>query len=102
MKAYRFFSEPNRTVNDGNTGLILFKFDSAGEYVTLDERLANRMKPHFKCEEIELMEVKGNPEPESEPEKEQEVKVYKCKHCDYTTENKGELLAHYREHKKEA
>jgi hypothetical protein len=97
MKGYRFFSNPNHSVTDGETGRFLFKFDYKGEYVTLDPILANRMKAHFRHEEIELVEVKEQePVPEKEPEK-----VYECKKCDFKTENKGELLAHYREHKKE-
>ena len=99
MKAYRFYSDPNRPVGDGRTGLRLFKFDEKGEYVTLDPILAKRLEAKFKCEEIELVEVgkQTEPEPAQEP-----IKVYKCKQCDYETANKGELLAHYREHKKEA
>ncbi len=64
MKAYRFFSNPGHIVSDGNTGLPMFKFDENGEYVTLDVNLAQRMGPHFRHEEIELMEVKEQDEEE--------------------------------------
>ncbi len=94
MKGYRFFSEPNHPVTDGETGKLLLRFDGNGEYLTLDPILAQRMKPYFRCEEIELVEIQAQ-EPEPGP------KLYECKKCDFKTENKGELLAHYREHKKE-
>lgn len=93
MKAYKFYSDPNRPVSDGNTGLKILQFDENGIYITLDPVLANRMKAHFKNEEIELVEKE---------EAKEEVKAFKCKKCSYETDNKGELLAHYREnHPKE-
>jgi hypothetical protein len=32
----------------------------------------------------------------------EEARQYKCKQCDFSTDNKGLLLAHYRDHKKGA
>jgi len=99
MKAYKFYSEPNKLVSDGNTGLPILEFDENGEYVTLDLMLAKRMKPHFENKEIELIE-KGTEKPEKEPE--QELKEFHCKKCDFVTDNRGSLMAHYREnHPKE-
>jgi len=92
MKAYRFYSDPNRPVSDGRTGIRLFKFDEKGEYVTLDPILAKRLEAKFRCEEIELVEVGKQAEPEKEP-----AKVCKCKKCDFETDNNGLLMAHYRE-----
>jgi hypothetical protein len=93
MKGYRFFSDPNHPVTDGETGKLLLRFDENGEYVTLDPVLAQRMKPHFRLEEIELAEVK---EPKKEPEP---AKIYECPQCDYKTENRGKFANHARTHK---
>lgn len=97
-KAYKFFSDPNRVVTDGNTGNTLLKFDGKGEYVTLDPILAKRMSAHFGNKEIELVE-KG--EEVSEIQGKEEVKIYKCKHegCTFETENKGKFAAHSKTHK---
>jgi hypothetical protein len=99
MKAYRFFSDPNRPVTDAVTGKRLLKFDEKGEYVTLDPILVRRMETRFRKEEIELVEAKEQTEPAKEPEP---VKTLKCKKCDFETDNNGALMAHYRkDHKKE-
>jgi hypothetical protein len=91
MKAYKFFSGPGNIVNDGETGKPLLKFDEKGEYITLDPTLAKRMSIHFSCKEIELIE-----------KVEEKVELLHCKKCDFTCENKGLLMAHYREnHPKE-
>jgi hypothetical protein len=90
MKAYKFFDEPNKPVTDGNTGLLLLKFDEKGEYITLDERLYKRMAPHFKHEEIELVEVKTGDDAQ-----------IPCPHCDFVTTSKIGLTAHIRAKHKE-
>lgn len=60
----------------------LFRFDENGEYSTSDDKLIQKLKKKFRYEE--------------------EVKTKHCKKCDFTCENQGELLAHYREiHPKE-
>lgn len=93
MKAYRFFSFPGNIVNDGNTGLPMLRFDEKGEYITLDPILAKRMAVHFENKEIELVESKSE---------ETIAKAYKCKKCDFETDNKGTLAAHYKkDHPKE-
>lgn len=76
------------------------RFDDNGEYETENTRLIARLKNRF-----------GHEEPKTvieEPKKIEETKeniiastVYRCKKCDFETENKGLLLAHYRGHKKE-
>lgn len=59
------------------------RFDENGEYQTDNKRIIKRFSHKF----------------DSVPVK--EVKSYKCKKCDFTTDNKGELMAHYRtEHPK--
>jgi hypothetical protein len=103
MKAYRFYSDPNKLVSDGNTGLPLFRFDVNGEYVTLDPILAKRIGVRFECQEIELVEVK---EPAQEQAEEvgddAQVSSFLCPHCDFEAASKGGLSAHIRaKHKEE-
>ena len=100
MKAYRFFSEPGRVVSDGNTGLAMFKFDEKGEYVTLDGLLAQRMAPHFRHEEIDLVEAKETEETE-ETGDDAQVSSFLCPHCDFEAGSKSGLSAHIRAKQKE-
>lgn len=84
--------EPNVYIVDYEKLKNMFTFDNNGEFETEDPKLIEwirKNKPFL------------NPidEPEKPQEAEQEKKMMKCKKCNYETENKGELLAHYREHK---
>lgn len=94
MKAYRFFSNPGHIVSDGNTGLPMFKFDEKGEYVTLDTVLAQRMAPHFRHEEIELVEVK-----EQAKEVKEEPDDLVCPTCGFKAASPSGLVNHMRKHK---
>jgi len=84
----KFYSEPNHAVMERkvnkqtNTPFskVLFSFDEKGEYETTDEKLISKLKQHFKYDE--------------------ENKKH-CKKCDFICDNHGELLQHYRTHKKE-
>ena len=101
MKAYRFFSDPGHIVSDGNTGLPLLKFDEKGEYVTLDPALSQRMAPHFRHEEIELVEVKEPTDTETAEKAEAtrddgQAPCFPCPHCDYEARNKSGLTSHVR------
>ena len=81
----KFKGEPNLTVRfNPPIGLVKHvKFDDKGEFTTDNERIIKRFMSKF----------------DSVPN--EEKKVYSCKKCDYTTVNKGELLAHYKnEHPK--
>lgn len=93
MKAYKFFSEPNKLVSDGNTGLPLFKFDENGEYITLDAQLYKRMAPHFRHEEVELVEVNQKEVAEKEAGNDAQIP---CPHCDFVTTSKIGLSSHIR------
>lgn len=81
----KFYGEPNQLVKERKRkqftmGIInkpLFRFDENGEYETNDPILIEKLKRKFKYDE----------------------KSYSCKKCDFTTNNKGELLAHYKTHK---
>jgi hypothetical protein len=82
--------EPNVYIVDYEKLKNMFAFDNNGEFETDDPKLIEwirKNKPFLK--------------PIDEPVEPQETeqKKYKCKYCNYETENKGELLAHYREHK---
>ena len=84
----KFYGTPNSLVKERRKKpfskevkkIPLFRFDKNGEYTTSDGKLIQKLKKKFKYEE---------------------EKTYKCKKCEYETTNKGELLAHYRTHKKE-
>lgn len=81
----KFKAEPNYYVRLSNkyvqrsTGLKGFYFDDKGEYETENEVMINVLSQHF--EKVD--------------------DLHACKKCNFTTENKGLLMAHYREHKKE-
>ena len=85
----KFYGTPNMLIRIKNLKPYKFiRFDANGEYDTENPRLVARLKKRFECEEpIE--------------EKKADV-VYNCRKCDFTTDNRGYLLAHYREsHPKE-
>lgn len=84
-----FKGEPNHYVRFSNKAVIRmtgkkgFYFDESGRYETMNELLCKVLKQHFEVEE-------------------EEKKTKHCKKCDFTCDNQGELLAHYREmHPKE-
>jgi len=103
MKAFRFFSDPNKLVSDGNTGLPLFRFDDNGEYVTLDPILAKRIGLRFECKEIELVEVKEQAGEEAAEKAEAtgddaQAPCFPCPHCDcdFKATTKSGLTSHIR------
>lgn len=80
----KFYAEPNLLVRINkniprNRRMKHFRFDSNGEFETDNPRLIKVLSKRFRHEEKQ---------------------IFKCKKCNYETENKGELLAHYRLHKK--
>lgn len=90
----KFYGTPNMLVKTKAkrpfTGIIymkpLFRFDENGEFETEDKELIKKLKKRFKYDEV-------NKAPKVDK------KTYKCKKCDFETDNKGVLLAHYRTHK---
>ena len=96
----KFKAEPNLYVKLNNkivqrvTGLKGFTFDENGEYKTEVDLMIRVLKQSFEVKEEIEEEI---PEYEN---KQVETVSFKCKKCDYETDNKGELLAHYRQHKK--
>lgn len=89
-----FKGQPNLYVRINNkivfriTGIKGFSFDENGDFKTDNEVLIRYLKQHFHHEEQEEV-------------KKESAKVYQCKHCEFATDNKGKLAAHYKEHKNE-
>lgn len=82
----KYFGEPLSFVVDYEKLKHVFQFDKNGTYETDDEKLIQWMKkrkPHIKAEENAASDI------------------IKCKKCNFTADNKGNLMAHYRkEHPK--
>jgi hypothetical protein len=98
----KFYAEPNLLVRvnkniPSNRRMKAFRFDENGIFETENIRLIALLKKRFKFEEVTKQEEIKE---EIIEEVTEEKKVYSCKHCNYETNNKGELLAHYRTHKK--
>lgn len=83
----KFYGTPNMLIRVRNVKPFrAIRFDANGEYETDHPRLIARLKTRFKPIETTI---------------EEPIEEFKCKKCDFVTENKGLLLAHYRTHKKE-
>ena len=92
----KFYGKPNKKVlrRDVNRllakGIIgsrtLFRFDANGEFETEDERLIRKLIHKFKHDAPIVTEEQTT----------KEHPALACKKCDFTTTNKGELMAHYR------
>jgi hypothetical protein len=87
----KIFGPPNMVVIDRDRRYAPIHFDANGEAVVPDTPFTRRVMSYYP----QKSEAKT---PDSVPETAQEP-VYRCKKCDYTTANKGELMAHYRAHK---
>ena len=89
----KFYGTPNMLVRVKNLKPFRsIRFDDKGEFETDNPRLIARLKTRFEFGE------------KTEPKEKKKLPAdgfYNCKKCDYKTDNKGELLAHYRtEHPK--
>lgn len=107
---YKFFGEPLKIINSKTSNKPLFRFDTKGEFITDDPEIIKRAMGFF-----DYMPMKAEPDGErvtktfvvppititTKDDKPEEKKVLRCKKCDFTTDNQGLLMAHYREHKKE-
>lgn len=83
----KFKGEPNLLVRINkniakNRRLKNFRFDNNGIYETDNPRVIKALSKRFEI----IEDIKEE--------------IYQCKKCDYKTKNKGELLAHYKTHKK--
>lgn len=86
----KIFGPPNLVATDRERRFAPIRFDAAGEALAPDTPFARRVMSRYPQKPVE--------HPKNEPESASKA-VYKCKKCDYTTANKGELMAHYRAHK---
>lgn len=71
------------------------RFSADGLYETHNKFLARRLARKFEI-------VTAEPEQSEPQEQPQEVTLKKCKKCDFTCDNQGDLMRHYKtEHPKE-
>jgi hypothetical protein len=121
---YKFFGEPLKIITSKTSGKPVFRFDTKGEFITDDPEIIKRAMGFFdyvpmKAEtvgekvaktyivppvtittkDVETITI-NKPVLKDEIKKEL-AKVYKCKKCDFETEKQGDLMRHYKEHKKE-
>lgn len=102
----KFYAEPNLHVRFTDKHRRMFKaigfsFNDKGEYETDDPLLTKLLAQRFRHENnTESAQIK--PENTVQPsETIDEPKTRHCKKCDFTCDNQGDLLAHYRkEHPK--
>lgn len=113
---YKFFGEPLKIIKSKTSNQPLFRFDTKGEFITDDPEIINRamgyfdyipMKAEATGEKVEKtihvppMTIVTKGQEEIKESLKTDLKKH-CKKCDFTCDNQGELLAHYREaHKKE-
>lgn len=97
----KFKGEPNLLVRFSNKNLRKgnrqgFRFDSNGLYETENKKVIQALKRKFEV----VSDVEEVQEPVEEiiftEELEETKKLKHCKHCDFSCENQGDLLAHYR------
>jgi hypothetical protein len=101
MEVYKFLGTPFQAITSRVTGRVIFTFDRNGSYLTDDPIVIELARGHFRHQALTVTVVPEEAET-SEPDdiSDGEAKFH-CKKCDYTTNNHGELLAHYRWHSKE-
>lgn len=106
---YKFFGEPLKEIKSKTSGKTVFRFDTKGQFITDDEEIIRRALGYFDYIKLEAKETgeKGKKTVivplmtiTTKGEKAEE-KSYKCKKCDFETDNGGKLAAHYKkEHPK--
>ena len=86
---------------------LLCKFDDNGELETNDPEVIRQLKNIYRHEEVKEEineevdeEVKEEIKEEIKEEVKEDKKEFKCKKCDFITDNMGSLMAHYKTHKK--
>jgi len=110
---YKFFGEPLKEIKSKLTNKTVFRFDTKGEFITDDSEIIKRALGFFDYIELKA-ETVGEKQAktvtnttttittkENEENKVDESKLKYCKKCDFTCDNQGDLLTHYRTHKKE-
>lgn len=94
----RFYGPPGMLVRINRKNLRpnsikMFRFNADGIYETDNPRLINILKRKFKYDEEENQAAVAVTGTETDNGS---SKQYKCKKCDYVTDNMGDLLVHYR------
>ena len=114
----KFFGPPLKEIKSKTSGKMMFRFDTKGEFITDDNEIIQRAMGFFdhiplkaettgkrvaKTVVVPVMTITTNETTKEEIKEDpkEEVKLKHCKKCDFACENQGDLLAHYRTHKKE-
>lgn len=97
----KFYGAPNmgvyerknrKDIGKNKRPKLVFRFDVNGEFVTENAELIKKLSLRFKHDEtIVLEKIKTKATDNTE-----EIKPMHCKKCEFTCENNGQLLAHYR------
>lgn len=110
-KTYKFFGEKLKEIKSKLTNKVVFRFDSKGEFITDDPEIIKRALGYFDYIELKAETVGERAQKTvvvpamtittKDDEPKEENKKH-CKKCDFTCDNQGELLKHYRDfHPKE-
>jgi hypothetical protein len=108
-KIYKFFGEPLKEVKGAQSGLVIFRFDSKGEFITDDQKIIDRTIGHFDHITLEAKEIGERVkktitvppiqittnEPHTERKEEISGEKFLCKYCGEAFEKAGQRLAHY-------
>jgi hypothetical protein len=107
---YKFFGTPLKEILSKTTHKVMFRFDTKGEFITDDPEIIKRALGFFDYIEMKAEPVGGKvAKTHTTPamvitingQENKEEKKH-CKKCNFTCDNQGELLAHYRDiHPKE-
>jgi hypothetical protein len=79
----KYFGQPQCHIIDYEKGKEVFCFNENGEYETEDEKLIQWMKKNKNFIRHEETKVTTDD-------------LIKCKKCEFTCSNKGELMQHYK------
>ena len=85
VKKMKYYSEPNTHIIDYEKQKEVFCFNEKGEFETTDEKIIlfmKKKKNFIRCEESQKIKI--------------EIKILKCKKCEFTCENQGDLMQHYK------
>jgi hypothetical protein len=110
---YKFFGEPLKIINSKTSNKPIFRFDTKGEFITDDPEIIKRAMGFFDYQKMKA-ETTGEKvkktfttplltitTKDDKKEIKEEKKKFKCKKCEFETENQGDLMRHYKDHKKE-
>lgn len=109
---YKFFGRPLQNIRSADTNVIVFTFDTKGEYITDDAKIIAKAKLKYDYIENNVVltgervkvyvptppiKIEENNIKNAEPiAKEEPLKNRQCKKCEFQCKTQGELLRHYR------